>query len=111
MTADVSLRLIKTIHTIVWAFFVVCIVAIPVFGFVGSFGLAAAFIGLVFIEVLILTANRMRCPLTDMAARYTNDRSDNYDIYLPLWLARNNKIVFGLLFLVGVLFTFLRWLD
>jgi hypothetical protein len=30
----------------------------------------------------------MRCPLTGIAARYTDDRRDNFDIYLPPWLAR-----------------------
>lgn len=46
-------------------------------------------------------ANRFRCPLTDVAARYTGDRHDNFDIYLPLWLARYNKEIFGPLFAIG----------
>ena len=41
---------------------------------------------------------RMRCPLTDLAARYTDDRRANFDIYLPLWLAANNKRIFGSVF-------------
>jgi hypothetical protein len=49
----------------------------------------------------------MRCPLTPLAARYTDDRSDNFDIYLPLWLARYNKQIFGPLFLVATLFAIL----
>jgi hypothetical protein len=43
----------------------------------------------------------MRCPLTDVAQRYTADRRDNFDIYLPVWLARNNKRIFGALFVAG----------
>ncbi len=39
------------------------------------------------VEVAVLAFNGMRCPLTDLAARYTDDRRDNFDIYLPLWLA------------------------
>jgi hypothetical protein len=23
------------------------------------------------------------------------DRADNFDIYLPVWLARHNKVIFG----------------
>jgi hypothetical protein len=38
---------------------------------------------------------RQRLALTNVAARYTNDRRDNFDIVLPLWLARYNKIIFG----------------
>jgi hypothetical protein len=46
---------------------------------------------------------------TDVAARYTDDRRDNFDIYLPLWLARYNKLIFGWLFAGILLFTFLLW--
>jgi len=42
--------------------------------------------------------------LTDLASRYTPARTDNFDIYLPLWLARRNKTIFGTLFAVGELF-------
>jgi hypothetical protein len=51
----------------------------------------------------------MRCPLTDLAARYTDDRRDNFDIYLPEWLARHNKRIFGWLFVGGLVFTAVRW--
>ncbi len=108
MTSDVSLRIIKLVHTIVWAFFVGCIIAIPIMSFRRRCDLAMVFIGIVLIEVLILVVNRWRCPLTGVAARYTNERKDNFDIYLPLWIARNNKLIFGLLFLGGSLFTLAR---
>ncbi|MEP7343225.1 MAG: hypothetical protein ABI977_36200 [Acidobacteriota bacterium] len=114
MTPDASLRVIKLLHTIVWAFFAGCIIAIPILSFMRRCNQAIALIGVVLIEVLILVVNRMRCPLTGVAARYTNERSDNFDIYLPVWIARNNKLIFGLLFLGGVLFTFARcagWLG
>jgi hypothetical protein len=48
--------------------------------------------------------------LTDLAGRYTEERRDNFDIYLPLWLARRNKAIFGMLFIVGELFVLGRWL-
>ena len=50
----------------------------------------------------MLIANDERCPLTGVAARYTVDRRDNFDIYLPEWLARHNKLIFGGLFVVGI---------
>lgn len=55
--------------------------------------------------------NRGRCPLTDVAARHTADRQDNFDIYLPVWLARYNKLIFGALYLAGVSYTLLKWLG
>lgn len=108
MRSDVSLRIIKLVHTIVWAFFAGCIIAIPIMSLRRRCDLAVVFIGIVLIEVLILVVNRWRCPLTGVAARYTNERKDNFDIYLPLWIARNNKLIFGLLFLGGSLFTLVR---
>lgn len=57
----------------------------------------------------MISGNRGRCPLTTIAARYTDDRRDNFDIYLPLWLARYNKVIFGSLFGVGLLLAIGRW--
>ena len=57
----------------------------------------------------MLLFNKFRCPLTAVAARYTDDRRDNFDIYLPEWLARHNKIIFGTLYFAGVAFALTRW--
>jgi len=111
MTQDVSLRAVKAIHTIVWAFFASCIMAIPILCLWRRYSQAAILVGIVFIEVLILAANGLRCPLTAVAAKYTDDRSDNFDIYLPEWVARHNKLIFGLLYLVGILLTLAGWIG
>ena len=111
MTPDASLRAIKVLHTIVWAFFAGCIIAIPILGFLRLYHQAVVLMSVVFLEVLILVANRLRCPLTGVAARYTTDRRDNFDIYLPVWVARHNKLIFGLLFLGGVVLTLCRWVG
>ena len=99
----------KLLHTAVWAFFAGCIVAIPVAGAMRRFTWAAALTAFVLVECAVLAANRGRCPLTDLAARHTEERADNFDIYLPLWLARHNKTIFGTLFVAGELFTLWRW--
>ena len=104
-----SLRTVKVVHTIAWAFFAGAIVALPVAAWRGEMGLAAILIAIVMVEVVILVANGWRCPLTGVAARYTDDRRDNFDIYLPPWLARHNKLIFGLLFVAGLLYTVFRW--
>lgn len=109
MRSATALLAIKVLHTAIWLVFVGCIVAIPLLGYAGSFRAAAWLVGIVMLEVLVLVFNRRRCPLTDIAARYTEDRRDNFDIFLPLWLARHNKSVFGTLFVLGTLFTFARW--
>ena len=106
---DRQLKLIKLVHTIVWAGFAGCIVAIPVLTLQGRFRLAAILALVVLGEVLVLALNRWRCPLTPIAARYTDDRRANFDIYLPEWLARYNKEIFGPLYLAGVVLLVVRW--
>lgn len=103
------LRAIKLVHTAVWAGFAGCIVAIPILALLEQFHLAAVLAVIVLGEVVVLAVNRWRCPLTPMAARYTDDRRANFDIYLPEWLARYNKEIFGPLYLAGVVFLAVRW--
>lgn len=104
-----ALRSIKLAHTLAWALFAGCIVALPVAAWTRRLDVALALIAIVLVEVAILAFNRMRCPLTAVAARYTADRRDNFDIYLPLWVARYNKQIFGTLFGAGVLYTIIQW--
>jgi polyferredoxin len=110
MRAERALTAIKVVHTIVWAFFASCIVAIPILAWRGDLRAATLLIAVVFVEVLVVVVNRWRCPLTPVAARYTEDRRDNFDIYLPEWLARHNKLIFGALYVLGVLLTVGFWL-
>src|SRR5438270_3977552 len=107
--ATTALIAVKLAHTAVWAFFVACIVAVPLTALGMHFRTAWFLIGLVMLECAILGLNRCRCPLTDLACRFTQDRADNFDIYLPLWLARHNKQIFGPLYAAVAVFAFLRW--
>ncbi len=108
MDAESRLRAVKAIHTVVWAVFAGSIVAIPFCAAAGRMRVAWGLIAFVLLEVGVLVANRMRCPLTDVAGRYTSERRDNFDIYLPLWLARWNKEIFGCLYGAGIVFTVWR---
>ena len=105
-----DLHRIRMLHTAAWAVFAGAILAIPPAALAGELRMAIWLSALVWVEVAILAANRMRCPLTGIAARYTDDRRANFDIYLPLWLARRNKLIFGLLFAAGQLVLVARWL-
>ncbi len=107
--SDDTLHRVKLLHTIVWAFFALCIVAIPIAASAGALRLALILVAIVAIEVVVLLSNGFKCPLTGVAARYTPDRQDNFDIYLPLWLARHNKLIFGALYLSGTVYTLVVW--
>jgi hypothetical protein len=104
------LALIKLLHTVIWAFFVGCIAAIPLAGLRGRFRRAGWLSALVWAECLVVAVNHLRCPLTGLAARYTAERSPNFDIFLPAWLAEYNKLIFGALFFAGEVFVLVRWL-
>ena len=111
MKPSTALRTIKLAHTLIWAFLAGCILAIPVFSYTGRFLASSVLISVVTLEVMVIIFNRRSCPLTGIAARYTDDRQDNFDIYLPLWLAKYNQVIFGALFVAGVLYTLFEWLG
>jgi hypothetical protein len=104
------LTAIKLLHTVIWALLAGCILALPVLAVLRRFRWAAIITVIVLLECSILAVNGGRCPLTDLAARFTVDRDSNFDIYLPNWLAEHNKAVFGLLFLAGELVVVAYWL-
>jgi hypothetical protein len=107
--AATRLVVIKTLHTLIWVFFAGCIIAIPVAAWNSRYIYAVTLIAIVLVEVLVILLNNGHCPLTPAAARYTLDRRDNFDIYLPAWLARHNKLIFGVIFICGVLMTVSLW--
>jgi hypothetical protein len=101
---------IKLLHTVVWALLAGCILALPVLAAKRRFAWCGILTVIILVECGVLALNRGRCPLTDLAARYTHNRADNFDIYLPLWLARHNKQIFGGLFVVNELIVlWFRW--
>jgi hypothetical protein len=109
MRDNVKLRCIKMLHTVIWAVMSGCIVALPWAARARFFVMALVLTAIVLGEFAVLAVNEGRCPLTDVAARYTEDRADNFDIYLPVWLARHNKRIFGALFVVGELLVLWQW--
>jgi hypothetical protein len=100
---------IKLLHTVIWAFLAGCILALPVLAVLRRFRWAAIITAVVLLECAVLAVKAGRCPLTDLAGRYTADRASNFDIYLPNWLAERNKVVFGVLFIAGELVVVGYW--
>ena len=105
------LTAIKLLHTLIWTFLAAGIVALPIAGVLRRFRWAAILTGLVLLECGVLALNGGRCPLSDLAARFTDDRAHNFDVYLPNWLAQHNKFIFGVLFVAGELVVLGYWLK
>jgi hypothetical protein len=62
------------------------------------------------LEIILLILLKNHCPLTILARRYSNSTKDNFDIYLPNWLAKNNKAIYSaflIVFLGGLLYRLL----
>jgi hypothetical protein len=111
VTAAQALTLVKIAHTAIWAVMATAIVCIPVAAWLGRFRVAGWLTALIVVECLALAVNGGRCPLTDLAARFTPERAANFDIYLPLWLANRNKAIFGGLFVAGELVFLSKWIS
>jgi hypothetical protein len=105
------LTAIKLFHTVIWALLAGCILALPVLAVLSRFRWATIISIVVLSECAVLAINGGRCPLTDLAARYTDDRASNFDIYLPNWLANHNKTIFGTLFVLNELIVLWCWLK
>ena len=102
MKAFAKLTIVKTIHTIIWCFFNVVIFyllyavltdKIDIWIWVG--------LGLFLIEGIVLKIYKMTCPLTLIARKYSSSTKENFDIYLPNWLAKYNKPIYtGILVII-----------
>jgi|GEM_PF-1950198 len=95
---DRRLVAIKLVHTGIWVFFN-AVVAYMLYAALTDridrwFWCAVAAVS---IEIIVLAIFRMSCPLTVWASRYSDATSTNFDIYLPEWLARCNKIIYSII--------------
>ena len=95
MKGETKLMLIKAVHTLVWIFFngVIFYMLYAVLADKLDKWLWICF-GLVILEGLTLLLFKFFCPLTIIARRYSDSTRDNFDIYLPNWLARYTKLIY-----------------
>lgn len=68
-------------------------------------------IGLIVLEGLVLWIFNKVCPLTIVARKYSDSTKDNFDIYLPNWLAKWNKLIYTTLFVLIICGLFYRILN
>ena len=101
---DKKLLVIKVIHTIIWLFFNVVIFYViyaAIFNKINKWIWIG--ISLVFLEGLVLLIFKMFCPLTVMARKYSDSNKANFDIFLPNWLAKHNKLIYTSIFGIALL--------
>ena len=105
-----KLVLIKSLHTLIWIV-MVCIIAYVVYsGVSGDITVYSWLaVGAVIGEGLVLWLFKGKCPLTVWARTYSDSQKDNFDIYLPEWLAKYNKLIFTMVFVVGFILMLLQY--
>ncbi len=104
-----KLLTIKLIHTAIWVFFVAIIFYVLYSGIANDVTIYTWIaIALVLGEGLTLLIFKMFCPLTLIARKYSNSEKDNFDIFLPNWLAKHNKLIFTSIFVAGVIIVIYR---
>lgn len=98
-----KLVLIKLLHTAIWVFYNVVIFYLLYAVVVDKID-KWIWIGLAFIfaEGLILLLFKRTCPITLIARKYSNSASDNFDIFLPNWLAKYNKIIYSAIVVIVI---------
>jgi len=105
MEAAKKLIMIKTIHSLIWLFFNVVIFyllyavianKIDIWVWLG--------LGCFLVEGIVLLLFKNFCPLTVMARKYSGSTKANFDIYLPEWLAKYNKLIYaGILIIIIII--------
>ena len=99
-----KLLAIKLIHTLIWAFFVFVIFYILYSGITNRINTFTWIgIGLIIGEGFVLLVFKLFCPLTLLARKYSDSQKENFDIFLPNWLAKHNKLIFTSIFIVGLI--------
>lgn len=95
MNVRLKLVLIKIVHSLVWLFFnavlfylFYAVITNRIDNWVW-FGL-----GCFLAEGIVLLIFKNFCPLTLIARRYSASSKDNFDIYLPEWLAKYTKKIY-----------------
>jgi hypothetical protein len=112
MADNVKLILTKSIHTLIWLFFNVVIFYMLYAVIVNKIDKWVWYgLGFFLLEGIILLIFKNYCPLTLIARKYSDSKKANFDIYIPEWLAKNNKLIYTSLLGVIVIILIFRLLN
>jgi len=101
MSPSSKLITIKFLHTLVWIFFNMVLGYMLYAVWVNSIDSRIWIcIGLIMGEGLVLLVFKNHCPLTVVARNYSDSSKENFDIYLPNWLAKYNKQIYTTIFVL-----------
>ena len=106
MNDETKLTVIKIIHTFIWVCFnfVIFYMLYAVIANKLDYWLWIGY-GLFILEGITLMAFKFFCPLTVMARKYSSSPKANFDIYLPNWLAKYNKLIYISILIIIIIIT------
>jgi hypothetical protein len=112
MNKETKLVIIKTIHTLVWLFFNVVIFYMLYAVIVNKLDIWLWIgYGLFVLEGITLLVFKFFCPLTVIARKYSDSTKANFDIYLPNWLAKYNKVIYTSILGIIIIITIYQLLQ
>ncbi|PSR57487.1 hypothetical protein AHMF7605_27720 [Adhaeribacter arboris] len=112
MEYGAKLTMIKIIHTLIWLFFSSIIFYMLYATIVNKLDKWLWIdYGFIMAEVVTLLIFKGRCPLTLIASKYSNSRKDNFDIYLPTFIAKYNKLIYSAIMIIIFILTIYQLLN
>src|SRR5689334_22239683 len=98
-----KLTIIRLSHTFIWIFFNILVFYLYYASITGNINKWVWIdLGFFALEGIVLLLFKWTCPLTILARKYTDSQKDNFDIFLPNWLARYTKLIYGILLLIAI---------
>lgn len=107
-----KLILIKFIHTCIWIFFNIVIFYLIYAVTTDKIDKWVWIcIGLIAMEGVILLVFKNICPVTLIARKYSASEKDNFDIFLPNWLAKYNKQIYSVIVMIALVILVYRLMN
>jgi len=109
MTPNTKLNIVKFVHSIIWVFFNWVIFYLYYAVITNKIDKWVWIcIGIILLEGVVLLLFKRICPVTLIARKYSDSTKDNFDIFLPNWLAKHNKLIYITLFVMALAILFFR---
>ena len=103
------LNILKLIHTLIWLFFNVVIFYMLYAVIINKIDISLWIcLAIVIMEGIVLLIFKRSCPITLIARKYSSSEKDNFDIYLPNWLAKHNKTIYSMIMVVIIIILLYR---
>lgn len=111
MTNETKLIVVKSFHTLIWLGFNI-ILAYLFYGVLTNRFDLWFWLGVtaILMECAVLAFNNWVCPLTPVARKYSSSPRENFDIYLPNWMAKYNIAIYSVIAGILILLAAIKYL-